>query len=286
MSRQKIFKLPYLIKLYNEAKTYEGQEKYIKDELNIDLTQTLEYPNIEEPTGLVDKLDPNDFFKSAVALYEAYQNLELIQASDPRFWTYLTHVQLFSYMHSYRSKQIHSEVTHIDEDENRKQPKTKEDYERNGWTYLQDHWFVSPSAKTAGNFSRHDFASMWWMVYLTVEPSLGKEHQYDITKVMTSNRSAVTFILLRSKVFRVQTIFKSVGHFVYDNWDTIFNGQNMKTKFRYIFDYLNMIGGKTNLAYLDRDQVDELLVNIGPSLMKYANIPEGRYLKQPFKFDK
>jgi len=284
MSKQKIFTLSYLTKLYNDAKKYEVQRKYIENKLEIDLSQTIEYPNIEEPEGLIQKLNPVKPIESAIALYEAYSNLELIQASDPRFWTYLTHVQLYDYMHKYRSQDIHKIKKGEQSSTESNSIKSKEYFERNGRVYLYEHWFVSPSAKTAGNFSRHDFASMWWIVYLTIDESKGEEHKYDITRVMMTSLSAVSFLLLRRKPFRSKNVFKAVGEFVLENWDDMFKS-NFKTKIRYIFDYLSLIGGQTCLFIMKKEDIKNLLINMSPSMMKYANVDELTYTKTSFQYD-
>ncbi len=94
MEKQLLFKEKYVQKLKEEV----NADRYSTNEFVYDHEQTLMMANILKPVGLVSKLDPTNDFRTAILVFEAYRNLEPLQASDERFWTYLTHVDLYSYM--------------------------------------------------------------------------------------------------------------------------------------------------------------------------------------------
>ena len=98
MSLQKTFRARYAQQLEDEAKNGVGIERYTKPEFAYDKNQVLMIPTIEQPVGLLEKMDAKDDYKSAVELFEAYKNLTLLQAQDFSFWTYLAHVDLFPYV--------------------------------------------------------------------------------------------------------------------------------------------------------------------------------------------
>src|SRR4051812_38708832 len=94
MEKQQIFKEKYLLKLKAEI----DANKYRSNEFVYDKKQTLMMPNINQPERLLTKLNPQNDFETAIYIFEAYKNLEPIQAADERLWTYLTHVNLYPYM--------------------------------------------------------------------------------------------------------------------------------------------------------------------------------------------
>lgn len=96
----------YAQQLEDEAKSGVGIDRYTKPEFDFDKNQVLMIPTIEQPVGLLDKMDPKDDYKSAIALFEAYKNLSLLQAQDYSFWTYLAHADLFHYVQAKNNEML------------------------------------------------------------------------------------------------------------------------------------------------------------------------------------
>lgn len=98
--RQQIFRERYVNKLKKEVNSGKIISHYKSREFVYDKNEVLTVQNISHPIGLSEKLNPDKKFDfdSAIAIYEAYENLEPIQASDERLWTYLAHVDLYPYM--------------------------------------------------------------------------------------------------------------------------------------------------------------------------------------------
>ncbi|MFA6618272.1 MAG: hypothetical protein WCT23_04305 [Candidatus Neomarinimicrobiota bacterium] len=83
MEKQLIFKSSYIRRL--EAKLEAGDiEQYKTTEFVYEKDQTLFYPNIDHSDQLLASLDSENDFTSAIKIYEAFEELEPIQASDKR----------------------------------------------------------------------------------------------------------------------------------------------------------------------------------------------------------
>ena len=80
MALQKTFKEKYANQLQYEAKQGIGIDRYTKSEFEYDKSQILMIPTIEQPEGLLDKMNPSDDLVSAKKLYEAYENITPLQA--------------------------------------------------------------------------------------------------------------------------------------------------------------------------------------------------------------
>ena len=98
MALQQTFTPEYAETLEYNAKHNIEVEKYRKEIFEYDPNAICRIPYLEEPEGLLERMDPDDVLASAKALFEAYPNLSMLQASDRGFWTYLAHVDLYPYV--------------------------------------------------------------------------------------------------------------------------------------------------------------------------------------------
>lgn len=228
MTKQLIFKEKYVQKLKEQVESGQIVEHYKSNEFVYDKNQTLMLPNIAQPESLFERLDEEDDYNSAVCIYEAYQDLEPIQASDERFWTYLAHVDLYQYMIKRWSDVYKEKITE----------KSK---------YILDHWFLNTSSQT--NLLRHPLAGLWWAVFLSVDENRG-EDRYVLTKILFRQLDFPTRTLGSYKLGRHKEAVIGILEFILEN-ESLF-----KTKFeektRFITKYLNVIGGVKPLAYYNR----------------------------------
>ena len=153
MSLQKTFRARYAQQLEDEAKSGVGIERYTKPEFDFDKKQVLMIPTIEQPVGLLDKMDPKDDYKSAIALFEAYKGLTLLQAQDYSFWTYLAHADLFPYVQAKNNEMLKPGF--------------------NDAAYITNHVF-----KGFGGLIYHPLAGLWWDVYCTYDANLEDPYKY------------------------------------------------------------------------------------------------------------
>jgi hypothetical protein len=222
MEKQQIFKEKYVLKLKDEIKA----DKYRSAEFLYDKKQTLMMPNIDKPVGLLDKLDHESDLTSAIAIFEAFKRLEPIQASDERFWVYLAHVDLYSYMV-------------------KRWPKVYTGNESKPENYIKDHWFIGNSSQT--NLMRHSLAGLWWSVYLSVDEQ--RENKYELTEVLFWNQTFRTRTFGNYKLVRHKEAVIGLLEFCKENKSLL---NNFEKQHQLLTEYLNLIGGTKPLAYYNR----------------------------------
>ena len=224
MEKQEIFKERYLIKLKNEI----DKDKYRSNEFVYEKKQTLILPNINKPNGLLNKLNHESDFETAIAIFEGFKSLEPIQASDERFWAYLTHVDFYPYMIKrwdavYKGKA------------------------GNPIDYVMEHWFLKSTAQS--NLLRHAIAGLWWAVFLSIDESRG-EKKYELTKILFRQLDFPTRTLGTYKLGCHKEAVVGILEFIQEN-EILFKS-NFQDKVRLITMHLNLIGGVKPIAYYNR----------------------------------
>lgn len=239
MEKQLLFKEKYVsqLKLEIDVDRYRGKE------FVYDPTQTLMFSNVIKPHNILETLDPQDDFDTAIKLFEAFKDLELIQASDERFWTYLTHVDLYAYM----IKRWSAAYKGIAKDNNQ---------------YISNHWFLSSTVQS--ELLRHALAGLWWAVYLSVDEARGA-NKYELTKILFRQLDFPTRTLGSYKLGRHKEAVIGILEFIYEN-EQLFT-YKFEDKARYITKHLNLIGGIKPIAYYDRSFFKAELEKISPSLI-------------------
>jgi len=221
MEKQRIFRSGYARQLKEGVKFGVNLHRYESENFEYDEEQTLFFLNIDKPVGLLDALDVTDDFQSAIKIYEAYSGLEPIQASDIRFWVYLTHADLYPYV----KERWNSEIS------------TK---------YILDHWFIESPRQ--GNLLRHSLSQLWWAVHLSIDRE--RKDKYELTKILFRNRDFPFRTLGTYRLGRHKEAVIGILEFIAEN-DQLFKG-NFEDKTRYITKYLNQMGGVKPIAYYER----------------------------------
>lgn len=237
MAKQPIFKTKYVQKL----KTELNEEFYKSNEFVYDKNQVYVLPNIEQTEGLVDKLDVNDDCKTAIVIFEAFEQLEPIQASDERLWVYLAHADLYSYMVK-RWNAVQNGTA------------------KNVKNYILEHWFLSSSAQSS--LLRHAIAGLWWSVYLSVDES--KDDKYELTKVLFRQLDFPTRTLGTYKLGRHKEAVLGILEFINENSELFKNKFEPKTRF--VTKHLNIIGGVKPISYYDRHFFKSELAKVSDSI--------------------
>ncbi|MBD1435177.1 hypothetical protein H8B06_20325 [Sphingobacterium sp. DN00404] len=240
MAKQVIFKEKYVKKIKDELNV----DFYRGNEFMYDRKQTLMLPNINFPEGLSEKLNTSDDYKSAIQIYEAFRELEPIQASDERLWTYLSHVDLYPYM-----------IKRWDD--------VQKGIAKDNKKFILDHWFLSSS--TQSSLMRHAIAGLWWSVYLSTD-NTRMDNKYHLTKILFRQLDFPTRTLGTYKLGRHKEAVIGILEFIEDNEDLF------KTKFeyktRFVTKHLNVIGGVKPISYYDRNFFKEELKKISEKIFK------------------
>ncbi|HOM90401.1 MAG TPA: DUF6339 family protein [Bacteroidia bacterium] len=236
MEKQQIFKEKYLLKLKDEIDT----DKYRSNEFVYDKKQTLMMPNINKPDGLLSKLNHQKDFETAVAIFEAFKNLEPIQASDERLWSYLSHVDLYPYMVK-RWPDVYTSKASKPEN------------------YIRDHWFLETTAQS--NLMRHSISGLWWSVYLSVDET--RTNKYELTEVLFWNQTFRTRTFGNYKLVRHKEAVIGLLEFCKENKSIL---KNFEKQHQILTEHLNLIGGVKPIAYYDRSffkgELQKVSVNI------------------------
>lgn len=241
MGKQLIFKDKYVEKLKNDLDSGYTLEFYKGNEFVYDKKQVLMFPNIEATQDLISQLDVNDDYKTAIAIYKAFEKLEPIQASDRRLWVYLSHADLYRYM-----------VRRWDDVYSGKSSNPRK--------YIYDHWFLDSSAQSS--LLRHALAGLWWSVYLSVDDS--KEDKYELTKILFRQLDFPTRTLGTYKLGRHKEAVLGILEFIQEN-ENLFKSK-FEAKTRFVTKHLNIIGGVKPISYYDRNFFKSELEKVSNSI--------------------
>ncbi len=227
MEKQKIFKSKYVKRLKENLKSRHSIHLYSEQIFPFDDDETLVLSTIYKPKDLLKKMNPDNDLDSAIAIYEGYRELTLLQASDERFWTYLTHVDLYQYM-------IKRWNAHI------------EGKAKNPEKYIREHWFLLSESQQS--LMRHPLSGLWWGVHLSIDEE--RNDKYELTKILFRQLDFATRTLPTYRLGRHKEAIIGILEFIKNN-DELFRNY-FEDKTRFVTRYLNLIGGTVNLAYVDR----------------------------------
>lgn len=239
MELQRVFKRSYM----DDLRRHIHIEDYQQEQFPYDESKTKPLANIYHPEGLLDKMDPSDDFKSAIALFEAYKNLTPLVASLPDLWVYLTHVDLFPYVQKRWPKVMEDDV-----DEK----------------YILNHWHEN------SYFMRTTFAGLWWHTYLTYDEN--RKNPYELTEVLFKNQDFRLIRFGELNLIRHRPAMQGILEYLLANPDIMSNAFGARGQ--YISRYFNMLGGTKDLAFMDKDYFKSVLEHIKPSLMQITSVNE------------
>lgn len=216
MELQRVFKRSYMEQLRRNINI----DDYRGEKFPYDATQVRPLANVYRPEGLLEKLDPEDDLKTAIAIYEAYPDLDPLVASLPDLWVYLAHTDLFPYVQKRWGK------------ENLKDSDVK------------NHWHENKDF-----FLRTIFAGFWWNVKLTCDDT--RENKYELTEVLFQNAELRTTSFGELPLIRHKEAMIGILEFLKENPVLLKDGVN--ARIRFIRKLFNILGGTREIAYLERD---------------------------------
>lgn len=228
MEKQKIFTSGYVRKLKDEVLSETSLQFYDESEFIFDDDRLLEMPNIYRPDNLYGRLRVNDDLTSAIAIYEAYENLTPMQASDERLWTYLSHVDLFGYLQDRWDGELTSK-------------------------YVLDHWFIRSTKQS--NLLSDNLSGMWWAVYLSVDEK--RSDKFELTKILFRQRDFAFRTLGTYKLGRHKKAVKGILEFIQEN-EKLFSTK-FEAKTREVTKFLNLYGGTKPIPYFEKSDIKNIL---------------------------
>lgn len=235
---QKVLKSSILIKMKADLLSNKNIEQYFEKQFNLEAGVLISSKKRMSPGKVVLKM-PSVFkvlrsysdieFENAKRIFEAYPDLTPEDASDERFWTYLTHVEFWNYM----------------------QARTNLQKNKNG-KYILTHWFVDPVGPQS--ITRNDIARLWWGAFLTYDKD--RPNPYELTKQLFSMQD-YTRTLIGGFQGRNPAVLHGVLEFVIEN-DSLFK-QSKEEKIRLIMKKINRIGGHLVLSLLTKERIKQIL---------------------------
>lgn len=219
MELQKVFKKSYMEDLRRniQISDYQGET------FPFDPSKVKALANVYKPEGLLDRLDPEDDFTTAVELYKAYNTVTPLLASLPDLWVYLAHVDLFPYV-----QQRHSDVLKDDVTEK----------------YIVNHWFENDVS-----VFRMALPSAWWSVYLSVDNE--RENPFELTEILFKNQELRINSFGPLSLIRHREAMKGILEFFEEHPYLLEDGMNMRAQ--YIRKLFSFIGGTKRLEFMDKD---------------------------------
>lgn len=229
MSKQLIFSKKAVLELKLALEKPHGSDRYLLDRpFAASGFETLESPTIETPIKLAERVDPNSDIDTAIALHEAFPELNSLEASSVGFWTHLTHVELWEYMRA------RFPLANLDEEKRVEA--------------IRKRWMLGdPSQST---LLHHPLAGLWWGVHLSVDEGRGAG-KYDLTRILYRDLDLPTRTLGTYQLGRLPSAIKGILGYVYDHPDDF--KTEYEAKMRYIMKHFNSMGGVLQLGCLDEN---------------------------------
>jgi hypothetical protein len=261
---QKIFKYAAVDRLRANLKSGHSLDDYFERSMAVQekdiLSSAIEVSG-NAPALKVPADDPvSADIDNAIALYEYYRNLDETQASDPRLWTYLSHIEFRKYC------LVRWGLGGSPKDLNDEQLKQK------AIRYIYEHWFISGNDR---DLRRHAIARLWWAAYLTFSPwgkdpeffsDLKKKDPYYYTKILLLTQDIYQQVLERA-LGRSNRILISVLDYLGNNRKFA----QSREKIRSLMKELNLAYGTKKLIVLDRQSLKTLIEHLANEIDNNKN---------------
>ena len=247
MEQQRVLRKRYLDSLISGVKSGGLIDLFKNNEFQIDEKNTLIMPHLAKPLGMLNKLNPENDYQSAIALFEAYKDLSPLEAADPRFWNFISLVDLYPYLRE-RWPNVY-----------------KRESGTNEAGYILDHFLMQDKSS---DLMRVHLPGLWWSVYLSIDEA-STDDKYHLTKVMFWNQTLRTRTMGNYLLARKRGL--ALGFLDYCSERGKVNFGNFEKEHQELTEYLNQFGGAKPLTFYSRDEIKDILKNKFPIPMKKEN---------------
>lgn len=247
---QKLFRSTYVESLLKDLRGKGAYHKYLQPTFDYDSSEIIEKTTVRtESPALIKPTGGNLFdFENGKILFEAYRDMNPMDATDIRMWTYLSHVTYWDYMLARRPIE--------------KQPDNKKA------EYIIRHWFID--TPNPGKLLRHDIAMLWWNVYLTYDDK--RENPYELTAELFSMLD-YTRHLLPGIQGRNKNFVHSLLEFVIEN--PILFGKYKESRVRFLMRKANYLAGYKSFTVLNKSDIKAIFLKYKDELQKVID-PDGK----------
>lgn len=240
MELQNLFRDRYVQKLRQSVIDGSLIKYYESDAFLYDKNEVVQSPYIYKPEVVEFKYpveNDNYDFENAVAIFKAYPTLTLLQASDIRLWTYLSHVDFYQYMSI-------------------RWPGIKNNSAENKSKYILDHWFITSPIQS--NFLRHGIAGLWWGAYLSYDET--RTEPFELTKVLFKQLDFATRTLGTYYLSRHKEAVIGILEYILQNPELF--KTHFEPKTRFMTKHINQIGGTKPVSFFKRDYFKSALHSV------------------------
>lgn len=252
---QKIFRRAGVAHLRSELRDGKALKGYFEESFRVKskevMLSTIELRG-KTPKLRAPKRDPvSADLENAIALHSYYSNLDETQASDPRLWAYLSHVEFRKY--TLRRWGLGGSFKDL----------KGESEKIRAINQIFDHWFVSGNDR---DLRRHAIARLWWAAQLTYAPwerdpeffaDLKRDDPYYFTRTLLATQDIYQQVLERA-MGRSNRILISILDYLARNQDFAAS----RERIRRLTKELNLLYGTKKIIGLDRDGLRRLIEGV------------------------
>jgi len=255
---QKIFRKNAVATMRESLKSGVSLDSYFQTSYPVKVKATLN-SNIEvkgKPPALkVPKADVvSADLENAITLYEYYCGLDETQASDPRLWAYLSHIEFRKYaLARWGLKGSYKDL--------------KDEAKNKAINYILEHWFVSGNDR---DLRRHALARLWWATRLTYAPweadpeffsDLRNKDPYYYTRALLSTQDIYQQVLERGMGRSNRILISVLDYLARHKRFT-----NSREKVRTLMKELNLAYGTKKIITLSRPSLKLLIEKIAEEI--------------------
>src|SRR3989338_1860558 len=252
---QKIFRRAGLARIKSELRDGKALKGYFEEPFRVKpkevMLSTIELRG-KSPKLKAPKRDPVPAdLRNAIALHSYYSNLDETQASDPRLWAYLSHVEFRKYTLARWGLDGH--YSDLKDGASKKRAINQ----------LMEHWFVSGNDR---DLRRHAIARLWWASHLTYAPwekdpeffsDLKNKDPYYYTRILLSMQDIYQQVLERA-MGRSNRILISVLDYFGKNKKFAQSRENVRS----LMKELNLVYGTKKIIALNRLALENLVAKV------------------------
>lgn len=230
---QRLFRSTYIESLVKDLRDRGVYHKYLKNTFDYDVSQVIEKTTVktDSPALLIPK-DGNMYdLENAKIIFDAYRDMNPMDATDVRMWTYLSHVTYWDYMRVRRPIE--------------KQPDNKKA------EYIISHWFIDSLSPV--KLLRHDIAMLWWNVYLTYDDT--RKNPYEFTEELFTMLD-YTRHLLPGIQGRNKNFVHALLEFVIESAPLF--AKYKESRVRFVMRKANYLAGYKSFTALSKDDIKSI----------------------------
>lgn len=253
---QKIYKRSAVERLYGELRSGKSIKDYFfadfKPKKSDVLVSTIKTAKKQLSLKVPKKDIASADLENSIKFYEHYKDLDETQASDPRLWTYLAHVDFRKY--AVARWGLHGNAKDLKGDEAIKK----------AINFISEHWFPGGNDR---DLRRNALARLWWAAHLTYMPwerdpeffgDIKKKDPYYFTRILLSAQDIYQTLLERS-MNRSNRILISTLEYLGENKKFAQSRENIRN----LAKELNLALATKKIMTLDRKSLKELIQKIG-----------------------